>query len=794
MSLCRDTPRLTVRERLSLPAIRYWYGYVKLKAVGLKTNGGGEAVNPISKAAWQFLRLYRPRVAYDNDDPSGLGVVDILKAIYTTGEQITQFIQGFNRSLRNKDYGKTFVRNKSVIRLYNPTQMKYGGGSRVKQIAMSDGWGEMSSNPDEQNFEYGQVYDYTTTVRQADGSKRRISSGVAAYEPILGGEENPFRQPVAFGEDKLLAPSDKYYQEEPFGEMFFPGASVGYSQVTVRNLPHTNVKRHAVGSTVHEFYTAKDFPTITRRTKLDAKHYNPNPLLQLLKIDVREYMTASQGYVVELNDMHGKPKAQWVYPEDQAEPISGMEYHYLTDKNDPQRLSNTVTTVTKHTNAEGTRVQQQNVGVDFDIVADMREQGNLTVASGMEGNLDAFLAIIAPVTVPMVFPKFSQEEVRFRSAVTTKVIQRYGLIDKVVAHDLGASVSTKNLLYDAETGEVLLTETQNQYDDPVYAFTYPAHWGYQGMGMAYHNVGLTMTEVVQPNNISNAQVYFVPGDELIVHQQGEIFRAWVTQVDASGISLKDRAGESVEGTLDYLKVIRSGRRNQQTTPIGSVTSLQNPLQDTNGDQLVDALSFKNIEVLNAEAIEFSDRWKQFCECGFDPDETFNEYFRGSRGHWRAKRSHLYLTSREQTRRNDNPSVRTDGSYQLFSPFWNPSTSQGDWRKNTTGWTSTSAVTTYNPYGFELENRDALGRYSSAVYGYNNTLPTAVANNARYRETAFDGFEDYDFGECDEDHFSYRISKENITEAESHSGRRSIKVAAGESLNIRKVIVECDEDE
>ena len=769
----------------------YTHGYIKLKAVDLRTNGGGDEVNPISKSAWQFLRLYRPRLAYGNDEPSGNAVVDILKAIYTTGEQIVQFAEGFNRSLRNDHYGKTFVKNKSMIRLYNPTHTKYGGGSRVKQVAMSDAWGDMSSDPDEQNFAYGQVYDYTTSIRDEDGAERMISSGVAAYEPILGGEENPFRQPVAFGENRFLAPSDKYYMEEPFGEMFFPGASVGYSNVMVRNIQHADVKRHATGSTVHEFYTAKDFPTITRRTKLDAKHYNPNPLLQLLKVDVREYMTASQGYAIELNDMHGKPKAQWVYAEDQAEPISGMEYHYQTDAKNPKRLNNTVTTISKHTGAAGTRIQQQNVGVDFDMVADMREQSNLTVASGMEGNLDAFLAIIAPVTVPMVFPKFSQEEVRFRSAVTTKVIQRYGLIDRVVAHDLGASVTTSNRLYDAETGEVLLTETQNQFDDPIFSFTYPAHWGYEGMGMAYQNIGLTLTDV-QAGSISNAQSYFVPGDELIMHQQDEIFRAWVTQVNANSIVLKDRAGELISGPIDYLKVIRSGRRNQQTTPIGSVTSLQNPLQDTNGDQTADALLFQ--EVLNAEAIEFNDWWKQFCQCGFDPDETFNEYFRGKRGNWRAKRSYLYLTAREQNRRNDNPSVREDGSYQMFNPFWRPTGSQGDWQKNPAGWTSTSAVTTYSPYGFELENRDALGRYSSAVYGYNNTLPTAVANNARYRETAFDGFEDYNFGDCDEDHFSYRIDKENISDQESHSGRRSIKVAAGESISVGKVIIACEEEQ
>ena len=41
-------------------------------------------------------------------------------------------------------------------------------------------------------LEYGQEYDYKTI----DEYDNIISSGVASYEPVLGGDENPFRQPV----------------------------------------------------------------------------------------------------------------------------------------------------------------------------------------------------------------------------------------------------------------------------------------------------------------------------------------------------------------------------------------------------------------------------------------------------------------------------------------------------------------------------------------------------------------------------------------------------------------------
>jgi len=45
------------------------------------------------------------------------------------------------------------------------------------------------------NSFYGQEYEYTKT----DEFGRTISSGVASYEPMIGGEENSMKQPRYFG-------------------------------------------------------------------------------------------------------------------------------------------------------------------------------------------------------------------------------------------------------------------------------------------------------------------------------------------------------------------------------------------------------------------------------------------------------------------------------------------------------------------------------------------------------------------------------------------------------------------
>jgi hypothetical protein len=131
-------------------------------------------------------------------------------------------------------------------------------------------------------------------------------------------------------------------------------------------------------------------------------------------------------------------------------------------------------------------------------------------------------------------------------------------------------------------------------------------------------------------------------------------------------------------------------------------------------------------------------------------------------------------------------------FEQYSDFWRPSTtSNSDWTPNRTGWQFTTEVSFFNMHGLELENRDALDRYSSALYGFYFSLPKAVANNSEVSEVAFDSFEDYLPEDCEDDHFSYRAYSDKISNEESHSGRRSIRLDAGEEINVRKVIKPCD---
>lgn len=772
------------------------YGYLKLKEDKIldKVNRL-PLVNPISQAGWGFTRMNLPFIAYDKAPVSESDVMQVFKAIASTVKSLATVLNGAYNQMRIDHKSMNFKEYKSLIRLYNPTSFKKGGGSRVKKLIISDNWNSMAGT-DYSDSQYGQEYTYTTT----DTYGNMISSGVAAYEPLIGGEENPFRQPVKYEIEHKLAASDEFYQEEPYGESFFPGPSVGYSRVTVKTLHLKNnspapVKRHASGYVVNEFYTAKDFPVITSQTRVDPKRVKPNPVLKILRVKSMDWMTASQGFVVELNDMHGKPKGMYVYAEDGIHPISGVKYLYKTTKK-PLKMPDYITDPIeigsldnrmKVLERDGS-IQEKLVGVDYDFVADMREQETVSRTAGISANLEAFLSIAIPTAIGTLYPSYGQERVRFRSAVTTKVITRFGILDETLTYNESSKLSSKNTLLDAETGDVLLTETKNQYEDPVYSFNYPAHLVYDGMGPAYRNTDLLISD------FSNPSVYFVPGDELEVIDATTFAyseKAWVKNVTASTLTVIDRDGYSVNLTGKMVKIIRSGRRNQQSIPIGSFVSKVSPIDGTN--QLT---VNSNSGILNAGVQEFSEDWGLFCNCDVKPGQPFNPYVKGTKGNWRKKKTYAFLTKRTQSIANDNLNTRDDGVYTSFSPFWTPPGSgQTYWQKNATNWQMVSEVSIYSPYGMELENKDALGIYSSAIYGYNNTLPLAVSANAQYKEIGFDSFEDYDFNTCKDDHFSYKLvtpTNDKLARTKSHSGKNSIKLAPNSELQLRKKLISCQQ--
>lgn len=798
-----------------------YYGSVHVKTVEMEGGFASSAiVSPFPKAGWNFARKYLSNYVYGLpglDEASGAAAA--VEAVVNAVENLVEVFTGPNALLKGKKVARRFIPHKSWIRLNNPRDKKLGGGCRVKRVEMTDGWHNMIGEPEESpsNQKYGQEYTYTLE----DGS----SSGVATYEPI-GSKENPFVQPSFVEVNRVLAPNEENYIEKPFGESFFPNPTVTYSRVSVKNLERINsaegkhVLSNATGKVVTEFFTSKDYPTITDQTNLEVKE-DHNPLLSgFLNINVRKHLTLTQGYVVHLNDMNGKMKSQRVYAEGQEAAISGVDYVYdATTPENPESLGTDEDFVLLASNKGkiDNRVRTlhpdgslnwSTLGVEYDIINDFREKRSETETVGVNANLATFLIGLIPGVVPVPLPDLARHEDKLNMSVTTKVINTFGILREVVAHDAGASVSTRNLLWDSQTGEVLLTETLNEYGDKYYSFNYPAHWAYEGMSMAATNSGmLAKVEAIdatagtyRKTDGEDASPCFHEGDEVLVGSSGAVKYAWVTELSGTSITLQDNEGDPVNISDDEftLKVVRSGRRNLQSTSMGSTVLMQNPIETIEaagniieGDFLMTA-DPDEYYIINAGAVEFSDNWKPPCECGVDTkNDTYNKYLYNEKGVWRADKSWLYLTGRNQA--SGEAITRDDGFYNNFSPFYRLNAS--GWEKNETDWTYTSEVTQYSPYGFELENQDALGRKSAAQYGYNHSFPLAVGANSAYKEMGFDGFEDYrNFTGCRlNEHFGFREDVDpavDITPEKSHTGRYSLKVNGGQRIT-RVYHVDCN---
>ena len=620
-------------------AYGHWYGvlndstiWIRIKGVNSAGSGDG-SLSPLAQTAINFLRLNLPSKAYPGSElRDDLNFVDIIKSCVAIAGNIVQLLNGFSNSARSSGWVNNLDLSRSFIRLDAPTMKKYGGGLRVKSVLIYDNWKKMTGGVSgKKETVYGQTYSYTTT-RLVNGAPVTISSGVATWEPTIGGEENPFHLPIEYVDQVApLAPAAGQYTEEPLGETFFPSPSIGYNKVRVRTI-HAAKTRSANGFSETSFYTSYDFPTTWDWSLLDndtKKRYKP--LLQnFLRINAVNYLTMSQGFKVELNDMNGKLRSEATYAEtDSVHPISYTENFYKVDNQSVQfkHLDNQVMTVDPlgNINAKAT------IGKDVELMADMREQTSTSIGANINVNVDFFLAGVWPVVIPSLLSLYQKETNQFRSAAMMKVIQRYGILDSVVHIDKGSMVSSKNLLFDSETGDPILVRTGNEFDDSLYQFTYPAHWAYQAAGPAYQNIGALLQRVKLVNgevlNLSDTvSKYLSPGDELLVYSKESMpngcdspyahfpdaYRLWVIDTSmvhggTQALRLVDKRGIPFSGNDVTIKVVRSGHRNLGSA-VGSVSSLYNPLK-ADGSGVYHLVIDSTIGVLNSSAMEMQQYWK-----------------------------------------------------------------------------------------------------------------------------------------------------------------------------------------
>ncbi|MBK7883786.1 MAG: hypothetical protein IPJ81_08290 [Chitinophagaceae bacterium] len=181
-------------------------------------------------------------------------------------------------------------------------------------------------------------------------------------------------------------------------------------------------------------------------------------------------------------------------------------------------------------------------------------------------------------------------------------------------------------------------------------------------------------------------------------------------------------------------------------------------------------------------------------------KAINPYVEGILGNWRVDSTYAYYGDRKETDPNAPIDTRIAGTITKYQNFWN--LDKNYLQRNYPAkdvWVWNSTITQYNRKGYEIENKDPLGRFNSGLYGYNQQLPVAVANNARVREVMFDGFEDYDYQTAPgcisckpHRHANFNDIINSIDPTQSHTGRYSLRVDAGKNITLDAPVTNVEE--
>lgn len=750
-----------------------------------------DGLSPLSLTAIEYLRERLPGQAfpgYDVSENSGLqqigdmllGMLDALKSAFTKPLAY----------LRGQGKARTAVVERSFVRLNDPDGFKYGGGHRVRSMKLKDNWDKMTN---QYGSVYGQEYDYTAT-EVFNGATRIISSGVASYEPSIGGEENPFQTIVQVANKLPLGPASYGAIEMPVLDAFFPAPLVGYSKVTVRSvkrdIPAGKKSRSGIGRQVTEFYTAKDHPVYYAHTPLDPfsdkREHTASTTLFLYKYAF-DSRALSQGFLVATNDMHGKIKSQSSYAEN--DPATRINYSQHFYRNTGANGLNEKFDFAYH--ALDGEISEGNMGIDIELMTDTREFSVKSSSLEVQAQVDLF-PVFFPFWLPFIWPVSGNSENIYRAVTTTKVINYHSILDSVVVIDKGSQVSTRNLVYDAETGAVIVSRTNNEFDKPVYSVSYPAYWAYSGMGPAYKNIDAVYAGVsfLDGKLVSGdvPESVFESGDELYIIDPGAIPSGcgakivsdasvrlvWAFDRNKNISSLTNTAPDYVfidEKGRPYtrsgvkFRIVRSGKRNMLGAPAVGVTLMSDPVATVSGVRKL--VIGDESKVISASAVEYREKWhsdkdvigkyrstgggcnnapQEIPDCGGYLEKSINPYRKGLTGSFRGYRSLVFYGDRAETDPAAATNLPQNGFLDDFRLYWDFNTDHNLVPDiSSSKWVWNSQTTRYNTRGMELETKDALGIYTAAQYGYKQSLPVAITANSRYGEMFSEGFEDFGFG-------------------------------------------------
>ena len=389
----------------------------------------------------------------------------------------------------------------SYFRVPLPVSKK-GGGIRVKRLLTYD------KGLENNLVLYGNEYIYefedplTGTVR---------SSGVAINEPTTIREENILIDYIAREKqdwlDRIIAGRDKKQSEGALGETIMPGASIGYSQVIVKNI-HSG--KTGTGFSVKQFHTAREWPFKATYSGIeDKKDYVPFPF-GLVNVFVNN-LWMTQGFVFKINNMHGQFKRDANYTGNytpdllEATVATEQEYKYFRPEEKIPVTADLTLGVT-----------YQNTGKEIDITfadkAIVEEQYDANVEVDFSVGIIPF---IIPILVPQATaaPSLNHNRMELYKQVTSKVIKYPVFVKEVITRKDGVEHTQQNLAFDQYTGKPVSVRSYDEFVGSYLNQSIPASWKYDNFGpMANEEGRVIEATMAYEKSGSQERIYFTDGE------------------------------------------------------------------------------------------------------------------------------------------------------------------------------------------------------------------------------------------------------------------------------------------
>jgi hypothetical protein len=463
---------------------------------------------------------------------------------------------------------------------------------------------------------YGNEYIYET-VDESTGEV--ISSGVTTNEPQAAREENVLVQIIdrlpQSDWDRIISGRDKKQSEGPLGESIMPAASVGYSEVVIKNI-HSG--KTNPGFTVKEYHTAKDdnFFVIDQTPIKENNDFFLLPLGLVNKYTNNAWV--AQGYSFKIHNMHGQKKKESTFAGDYTN-IHNPKTRTLTAMQEYKYFKPGEKIYMWHGYNKAAQFTYENPGKEMEVVFASSKVADIDNNINMEFDVDVGNFAIVWLPFLSMMPSLTFSEAELYTHVTTKVIQYPVILKSIKTFEDRVFHYMENYAFDPLTGRPVITKSTGEFhgldllssknhQGKYTSHTIPASQQYLPMGQKAMNEGmwlkssndlkieliqegsdilntkyfLKFTSLTGNKSICSLSSQFVKGDLVNVVNAGttpgsNYFRGYIGTIQGNKVELVDVSyvgGPWPPAKVD-VQVVRSGCTNQLNSETGDLTAYGN---------------------------------------------------------------------------------------------------------------------------------------------------------------------------------------------------------------------------